>query len=286
MRRIIESALTVLAAAAAVMLLLTVTGLLGFVVWQAWPALQTGWLFGGTPVWAALTGAEPVWDGLWPALAGSLSLVGLSVSLALPLGMATGIWQAEAPPGVWSRQQRSLIDLLAGMPSIVMGLFGFVLILLLRRLWPAANTSLMLASLCVALLVLPYVALATRSALAQLPHRLRDTADALGLSHRQAMWHVFLPAIRRDIMGGVVLALGRAAEDVAVILLTGAVASAGLPHWFGKFEALPFFIMVKANEYRDEMDLARAFVAALLLLGLAGGLVGVARRLERKMLES
>ncbi|MCG9107380.1 ABC transporter permease subunit [Laribacter hongkongensis] len=286
MRRIIESALTVLAATAAVMLLLTVTGLLGFVVWQAWPALQTGWLFGDTPVWAALTGAEPVWDGLWPALAGSLCLVGLSVTLALPLGVATGIWQAEASPGVWSRLQRSLIDLLAGMPSIVMGLFGFVLILLLRRLWPAANTSLMLASLCVALLVLPYMALATRSALVQLPRRLRDTADALGLSRRQAMWHVFLPAIRRDIMGGVVLALGRAAEDVAVILLTGAVASAGLPHWFGKFEALPFFIMVKANEYRDEMDLARAFVAALLLLGLAGGLVGVARRLERKMLES
>lgn len=138
-----------------------------------------------------------------------------------------------------------------------------------------------------ALLVLPYMALATRSALAQLPHRLRDTADALGLSRRQAMWHVFLPAIRRDIMGGVVLAPGRAAEDVAVILLTGAVASAGLPHWFGKFEALPFFIMVKANEYRDEMDLARAFVAALLLLG-AGWRTGrgVARRLERKMLES
>ena len=112
MRRIIESALTVLATTAAVMLLLTVTGLLGFVVWQAWPALQTGWLFGDTPVWAALTGAEPVWDGLWPALAGSLCLVGLSVSLALPLGMATGIWQAEAPPGVWSRLQRSLIDLL------------------------------------------------------------------------------------------------------------------------------------------------------------------------------
>jgi phosphate transport system permease protein len=107
----------------------------------------------------------------------------------------------------------------------------------------------------------------------------------LGLSPAQAILHVYLPAASPGILSGCILAIGRALEDVAVILLTGVVAETGLPgSLFDKFEALPFFIMVTAAEYRDEAQLARAFAAALLLMGLSALLFATARQLQKRSL--
>ncbi|MXR35383.1 ABC transporter permease subunit [Neisseriaceae bacterium B2N2-7] len=272
---------TLLAAAFAGLLLL----ILGFLLMGAWPALNGRLLFGDAPAWPALSGQVPVWDGLWPALAGSLMLVTLAIGIALPLSIAAGIHQAEYARGRRGRLAYTLVDLLAGMPSIVMGLTGFMLILLLRNILPEANTSLLLAACCVALLVLPYLVQATRVSLHQLPAELRLSAQALGLSQSQAILHVYLPAASPGILSGCILAIGRALEDVAVILLTGVVAETGLPgSLFDKFEALPFFIMVTAAEYRDEAQLARAFAAALLLMSLSALLFATARQLQKRSL--
>ncbi len=173
------------------------------------------------------------------------------------------------------------MDLLAGVPSILMGLFGFALILLLRRtLWPSANTCLLLSALCLALLVLPYLVSATRSCLAGLPAELRLTCASLGLTRWQAVSRVLLPAARQGVMGGVILAIGRAAEDTAVILLTGVVAGAGRPGALtDKFEALPFTIYYLAAEHQTPQELDLAFGAALTLLALTLALFALARRL-------
>ncbi|MGL6069641.1 PstA family ABC transporter permease [Craterilacuibacter sp.] len=258
--------------------------LFGFLLWHGLPAINGALFFGDTPAWLAISAQQAVWGGIWPALVGSLMLVLVAISAALPLGLAAGIYLAQARDGRARRVLLFLVDILAGMPSIVMGLCGFMLILALRPLLPRANTSLLLSGLCVGLLVLPYLIVSTRSALLALPPALRLTAKALGLSPRQRVLHVYLPAASPGILSGVILAIGRAAEDVAVILLTGVVASAGMPgSLFDKFEALPFFIMVTAAEYRDEAELARAFASALLLLLMSGSLFMLSRRLQGKI---
>lgn len=230
----------------------------------------------------AILGRRAVWDGLWPALAGTLYLVGLTLCLALFPGIGCGVYLAEYAGPKARTVAGCAVDMLAGTPSIVMGLFGFTLILFLRHsVAPAANTCLLLAAGCLALLVLPVLVVSTREALEAVPPDLALTASSLGFTRGQRVRHVLLPAASRGIGGGVMLALGRSAEDTAVIMLTGAVANAGLPAGLAaKFEALPFAIYYITAQYRDQEELLRGFGASLVLLILAGGLVLLAGFME------
>lgn len=263
---------------AVLLLFVCIGGLLVFLLVKGVPALGKELFFGETPALDAILGKQPVWDGLWPALAGSLCLVSLTLALSLFPGIGCGIYLAEyASPRV-KAVFGAAVDVLAGTPSIVMGLFGFTLILFLRRaFWPEANTCLLLAAVCLALLVLPVLIVSTREALEAVPQDLKLTAISLGFAKERRIRHVQVPAAASGIWSGVILALGRAAEDTAVIMLTGVVANAGLPAGLGaKFEALPFYIFYLTAEYQNQGELARAFGAALVLLVLAGGLIMLA----------
>jgi len=277
----LEMLATGLAWASAILVPAALAALLGFLLLRGLPTVSLALFFGDTPPLDALLHGAPVFDGLWPACLGTLWLVGLAALFAVPVGLAGGIHLAEFATGRAARLAAFCVDLLAGVPSILMGLFGFALILLLRRsFWPSANTCLLLSALCLALLVLPYLVSATRAALAGLPQELRLTCAALGLSRWQAVRRVLLPAARQGILGGVVLALGRAAEDTAVILLTGVVVGAGRPGALtDKFEALPFTIYYLAAEHQTPQELDLAFGAALTLLALTLALFALARRL-------
>jgi phosphate transport system permease protein len=261
---------------------LSIGVLIVFLAIRGIPALNLKLLFGNTPTFDALLGLRPVWDGIWPAVAGTLCLVLLTLCLSIFPGVGCGIFMAEYARPRWRRIAGLTVDILAGTPSIVMGLFGFTLILFLRRTFmPDANTCLVLASLCLALLVLPVLIVNTREALLALPQDLRVTCAALGFTRGQALRTMLLPAASRGIWKGIVLALGRAAEDTAVIMLTGVVANSGLPAGLGsKFEALPFNVYYIAAQYQDQEELTRGFGAALVLLCLSGALVALARLLE------
>lgn len=256
--------------------------LLGYLLWRGMPTLSLALFFGDTPPLDALLRGAPVFDGLLPACLGTLYLVLLASCLAIPLGVASGIHLAEFATGRAARLASSCVDILAGVPSILMGLFGFALILLMRRtLWPSANTCLLLSALCLALLVLPYVISATRTCLSSLPQSLRLTAASLGLTRWQTVSRVLLPAASRGVLGGIILAVGRAAEDTAVIMLTGVVVGAGTPGALtDKYEALPFTIYYLAAEHQTPQELDMAFGAALVLLGLTALLFAVARSLR------
>ena len=258
--------------------------LLGFLTVKGAPQLGGHLLFGDVPPLDALLGRRPVWDGLWPACAGTLYLVGLTMALALFPGVGCGLYLAEFAPARQAGRIRLAMDVLAGTPSIVMGLFGFTLILFLRHsVWPEANTSLLLSACCLALLVLPVIVTTTCEALEAVPDSLRLTGAALGFTRRQLARRVLLPAAGPGIWGGVLLATGRAAEDTAVIMLTGVVANAGLPGGLAdKFEALPFSIYYTAAQYQNTDELLRGFGAALVLLLLSSALLFCARRLEKR----
>ena len=104
---------------------------------------------------------------------------------------------------------------------------------------------------------------------------------SLGFTPWQNIVHVLLPAAGRGMLSGVILAVGRAAEDTAVILLTGVVANSGLPSGIlSKYEALPFHIFFLAAEARSDVELAQGFGAALILLMLTAALFLVAYYLK------
>lgn len=270
------------AAGAVVLVLGLVLCLVVFLIWRGGATLGLSLFFGDTPPWQAILGLRPVWEGIWPACAGTLGLVGLTLCLAVVPGVGCGLFLSQYASECQRRIMGCAVDVLAGTPSIVMGLFGFTLILFLRRtVWPDANTSLILAAGCLALLVLPVLIVTTREALDAVPRELVLTAAALGFTRERSLRHIQLPAAAKGIWSGVVLALGRAVEDTAVILLTGVVANAGLPAGLGaKFEALPFFIYYTAAQYQTPEELDRGFGAALVLLLLATLLLVVARVIE------
>ena len=259
--------------------------LAGFLLWQGGGALNLALFFGDTPPLAALLHGVPVFDAIWPACVGTLCLVALASAMAIPLGVASGVWLAEYASGRARTRFAFIVDLLAGVPSIVMGLSGFALILLLRRsVAPEANTCLLLSAACLALLVLPALISTTRIALESLPEALRLTGCSLGMSPAQQLRYLRLPAAGAGVLSGIVLALGRAAEDTAVILLTGVVANAGTPASItGKYEALPFHIYYLAAEYRSPAELSQAFASALVLMTLTGLLFAGARRLQGRI---
>jgi phosphate transport system permease protein len=259
--------------------------LLLFLAWKSAPGWSAPLFFGNTPALDALFRGAPVFDGLWPACVGTLMLVLLSMAIAVPLGVATGIYLAEYTEGRFREWVSFCVDVLASTPSILVGLFGFALILFLRRtLLPGSNTGLLLSALCLAVLILPYLISTTRLSVTGLPDQFRLTGASLGFSHSQIVWRILLPAALPGIFSGIILAIGRAAEDTAVILLTGAVANAGLPSSLtGKYEALPFHIYYLAAEYQSPEELTQAFCAAVVLLCVTGLMFGCAKWLQRRL---
>ncbi|OAN18003.1 phosphate ABC transporter permease [Photobacterium jeanii] len=260
--------------------------LVGFIISRGAPALSLSLFFGDSDPLNALLGLEPIWDGIWPACVGTLTVVFCATALALLPGIATGIWLASRSQSRFKYLVALGIDILAGIPSILMGLFGFTLILFLRSwLLPTANTCLLLSALCLAMLIIPYLAVATRTALLALPHSLEITALSLGMSRWKTLRCVLLPQAVKGIIGGIMLAMGRAAEDTAVIMLTGAVANAGLPGGlFERYEALPFTIFYFSAQYQNDTELQMAFGAALTLLCLTATIFTSATLLQRNSL--
>jgi ABC-type phosphate transport system permease subunit len=265
---------------------LTAVGALAvFLLRRSLPVLDMGLFFGDTPVADALLGRAPVWDGLFAACAGTVALVVLASLMAIPVGVAGGVAIHQYLKAPWAAALRFSTNALAGVPSIVMGLFGFSLIIFLRHtVAPEANTGLLLSAVCIALLVLPYTINATAQSLETLPEDLRLLGPSLGMTPWQSLRRILLPAAARGIFGGVFLSMGRAAEDTAVIILTGVVAHGGLPRGLlDKFEALPFTIYYLAAQYQSVRDLNMGFGAALTLLALTALLFCIARYLQARL---
>ena len=225
----------------------------------------------------ALLFKERVFGGLFPAICGTLCLVLLSVTLALPAGVLTGIWLSHFATGRAKSTLSLCVDTLAGVPSIVVGLFGFSVATCLHTLTRGGiGPSLLIAAFTLAILVMPGIIRNTEVALSAIDRETRLGVSAMGATPVQAIFRVYLPLAFPGIFRGGVLALGRCAEDTAAIMLTGVVVTAGVPYaLFGRFEALPFAIFTIASEYTGPEELAQGYGAALILLILCGGLFGL-----------
>lgn len=158
--------------------------------------------------------------GIGPMILGSVLLMAGTLVLALPIGILGGIFLAEyAGRSRFSAMVHGCVTALAGTPSIVFGLFGFAVFVLMLK-W---NYSLLAGWLTLTLFALPTIVLTTENAIRSVPDSLVEGALALGLSKWQTIWKVVLPNAMPGILSGLVLVTGRAAGEAPPILLTAGI---------------------------------------------------------------
>ncbi|ABC76008.1 phosphate ABC transporter permease PstA [Syntrophus aciditrophicus] len=245
-----------------------VFSILAYLVFKGAGTLNMKLIFGDASPLRAVFLQQRVFEGLFPAIVGTFILVALSIAFALPIGFATGIYLAEYADFRVKNAFNLIFDILAGIPSIVVGLFGFALAVFLHKHYSSSiQPCLLISSLALAFLVLPYIIRTTQIALEGLSPDTRLTALALGATKLQNLFYVLIPQSLSGMVSGLILAIGRCAEDTAVIMLTGVVVAAGVPKSaLAPYEALPFYIYYISSQYTSPEELMNGYGAALILL--------------------
>lgn len=212
------SAALSLAAGLALLALLTVFILQSLPVWR-----HTGWDFLSGKTWFY----RQETFGIAPMIYGSLAVAAVALGLAVPLGLGAAVFTAEFLPARWRLGMKMGIELLAGIPSVVYGLLG----ILVLRGWvyggfpsfdPLSGDTLLTGGLLLAVMILPTLISLGDDALRAVPGSQRLAARALGLNASEAAWHVALPQALPGLAAAVMLAAGRACgEMIAVFLVIG-----------------------------------------------------------------
>ncbi len=210
--------------------------------------------------------------GIWPCIVGTLLLSLGAMAVALPLGVASAIYLHEyALPGKTMRIIRLGVNNLAGVPSVVFGLFGLGLFVTAMNL----GVSLLAGWLTLGVLCLPVIIGTTEEALRSVPATYREASLALGGTKWQTIWRVVLPSALPGILTGSILGISRAAGETAAIMFTAAVFyTPKMPNSiFSDVMALPYHIYVLATagteiEKTRPIQYGTALVLIALVLGM------------------
>lgn len=247
-----------------------------FLLRESWPALQRVGLvrFVSDPGWHPLEGMFDLMPMLAATMAASLG----AILVAGPLGLASAVFSRFYAPPSLAVLFRRMVALLAGIPSVVFGLWGLTVLVPRIAEWQPPGASLLAGVLILALMVLPTVALTADAALASVPETYIRGAVALGLTQSGMILKVLIPATRSGIAGGILLAMARAlGETMAVLMVAGNVVQ--MPT--GLFEPVRTLTANIALEMAYAMSDHRAalFVSGLALMLLVTSIAGLASRL-------
>ncbi|MFW6134784.1 MAG: phosphate ABC transporter permease PstA [Elusimicrobiota bacterium] len=220
--------------------------------------------------------------GVAPAILGTFYLTIGSIIFSLPLGLACAIYLVEYSPRSYIVNIiRMSINNLAGVPSIVFGLFGFAVFVKFFGF----GVSILSGSLTLSILILPAIIAASQEALLAVPRSLREASFALGATQWQTIKKMVLPTAMPGILTGVILSIGRAAGETAPILFTAVVFyTRRFPNSiFSEVMALPYHIYALMTEgTHPESQTEIAYGCALLLLALVLAVSGLAIYLRQK----
>jgi phosphate transport system permease protein len=263
----------------AVALLIPLVWLIGFVIVKGVPALTAGFFVhdqrGITPILPSSAG------GASHAIVGTLEQVGLALLWSLPLGLAAAVFLNESR-SKWRRPVRIFVDAMSGLPSIVAGLFIFaVLILPYAKKLSLFSYNGFMASLALAMIMLPTITRTVEVVLRLVPDGLREASLALGSSRARTVWSVVLPTARTGITTAVVLGIARAVGETAPLLFTAFGYDLMNSNPFkGPQESLPLFVFRNIRK-PAESAIERGFAGALVLMMIVLALFGVARFIGR-----
>lgn len=261
--------------AAAIINIGSLLAIIGLIVVEALPGLS----------WEFLTEAPRnmmTEGGIWPCLVGTFLLAAGALVIALPLGVMSAVYLHEyAKDSAWVTLTRLSIANLAGVPSIVFGLFGLTFFVV----FCGFGVSLLSGILTLAVLSLPIIINTTEAALSQVPQEWREASLALGASRFETITKVILPNALPGVLTGSILALSRAAGETAAIMYTGSVfftpkEGASL---FEPVMALPYHIYVMATsgtniEATRPLQYGTALVLLLLVLVMSSAAIWLRER--------
>jgi phosphate transport system permease protein len=224
--------------------------------------------------------------GIFPAILGTIYLMIGTIVFALPIGIFAAIYLNEyAAKNKVTRIIRLSIINMAGVPSVVYGLFGLGFFVLFLRF----GKSILSGSLTLALMVLPIIITSTEEALKAVPDTYRQASLALGASKWQTVSKVVLPQALSGIITGAVIGIGRAAGETAPIIFTvAAFSTPGLPNSiFDQVMALPYHLYVLATQVTNppkDMLWGTALILLILVLffSVTGSIIRVRQRLKKK----
>jgi len=206
--------------------------------------------------------------GIFPAIIGTIYLVTGAIIFALPIGLLAAIYLSEySKDNLLNRLIKLAIVNLAGVPSVVYGLFGLALFVVFFKF----GASILSGSLTLGIMILPIIITTSREALESVPYSFREVSLSLGASKWQTIRHIVLPNAIPGILTGTILGLGRAAGETAPILFT--VAAFYLPQLpksiFDQAMALPYHLYVISTQVPNVDEKIRygtAFVLLVLVL--------------------
>jgi phosphate transport system permease protein len=269
-RHLVDRAMAALAAGTALVGIVALGLILGYVVWRGAPALGVAF-FTERP----LPYGEPG-GGVGPALLGTLLMLGAAAALSIPLGLGTAIYLAEFGRGPFVRVVRFVVDLLAGLPSIVVGVFVWAL--LVRHL--IGHYSGLAGAAALAIVMVPIITRSVEEVLRLVPDGLREGALALGVPRWRTILGVVLPTARIGVVTGLLLALARAGGETAPLLLTALGNQFFNLNLFEPMASLPVQIYTYAVSPYDDWH-TKAWGGALVLVLVIGSLSLIARVASR-----
>ena len=161
--------------------------------------------------------------GIFPMILGSIYVTAGAIIVGVPIGFLTAVFLAKFCPAEIYRFFKPMVNLLAGIPSVVYGFFGMVVIVpFVREVIGGKGSSILTASLLLGLMILPTIISVSESAIRAVPESYYEGSLALGATHERSVFAAMLPAAKSGIMAGVILGVGRAiGETMAVIMVAG-----------------------------------------------------------------
>ena len=253
--------------------------LIGYILYRGLPNLN----------WTFLTSQESVLrgtDGIMPAIQNTLYVIVVTLIFILPLGVGAALWLNEyGSRSPMSRYIRLGVNNLAGVPSVVFGLFGLSFFVTFLGM----GVSLLAGVLTLAVLTLPVIINTTEEALRQVPDAWREASYALGGTKSQTIVRVVLPSALPGMLTGAILGLSRAAGETAAIMFTAAVFyTPKMPDSvFSAVMALPYHMYVLATagteiEKTRPLQYGTALVLLVLVLGMNLAAVALRDRMQRR----
>jgi phosphate transport system permease protein len=230
--------------------------ILGYLIWNGGKSLNWDF-FTQLPKPVGETGG-----GMANAIVGSLKLLGLAAVIGLPIGLMAGVYLAEFGGSAFSFVTRYTTDLLNGVPSIVMGIFAYSLLVL-----PVKHFSALAGGAALGVMVVPITVRATEEFLRAVPGSMREGAMALGASKWKTIATVILPAASGGIVTGMLLSLARVAGETAPLLFTAFSNRYWSPGLNQPIASLPVMIYTYAIAPYDDWH-RQAWAAGLVLLAL------------------
>ena len=268
-RRVVNTIMTSLTATCAVVVTIVLVIILGYIAIRGFSALSLDFLT-ETP--------KPVGEGggIGNAILGSAMMTLLAAAIGLPVGIASGVYLAEYGKNWYGNTVRFVADILIGIPSIIIGIFIYTIVVL-----PMGRQSGLAGGLALAVIMIPIVARTTEEMIKLVPNSMREAALALGAPQWRVSWNIVLPAAASGIATGAMLAIARITGETAPLLFTALNS-----RFYNYFYDQPMSsLTVQIFNYATgpfETEHAMAWAATLLLVGLILVINIIVRFLTRK----